>query len=152
MELRPASLDDLDLILHHRRQMFGEMGGEYERRLGDFEQASRLYFESALRDGSYHGLFGAVDGKTVAGGGVVIAAWPGSPLNFDPRRAWILNIYVKPEHRGRGYARALTQALIEWCRSQGFRSIALHASEEGRTLYEKLGFAPTNEMRLNVGS
>jgi len=28
------------------------------------------------------------------------------------------------------------------------RSVNLHASDEGRTLYEKLGFAPTNEMRL----
>jgi GNAT superfamily N-acetyltransferase len=150
MELRPASPADLAIILHHRREMFSEMGGDYQSQLDDFEPASRLYFNSALRDGSYYGVFGEVDGATVAGGGVVIAAWPGSPLNFDPRRAWILNVYVEPEHRGRGYARAVMEALIDWCRGQGFRSVALHASEEGRTLYDKLGFRSTNEMRLKL--
>jgi hypothetical protein len=28
--------------------------------------------------------------------------------------------------------------------------IALHASEVGRPLYEELGFAPSNEMRLKI--
>jgi hypothetical protein len=31
-------------------------------------------------------------------------------------------------------------------------SVNLHASKEGRALYEKLGFEPTNEMRLKLGS
>lgn len=150
MKLRPAGPADLELILRHRRRMFAEMGGEYQRQLDRFEQASRRYFESALRDGSYYGLFGELNGHVVAGGGVVIATWPGSPLNYDARRAWILNIYVEPEHRSRGYARLTMTALIEWCRENGFRAVALHASEEGRSLYEKLGFAPTNEMRLKL--
>lgn len=148
MELRPAGPGDLDIILRHRREMFREMGGDYARGLEAFEPASRSYFECALRDGSYYGVFGEVDGTTVAGGGVVIAPWPGSPLNFDPRRAWILNVYVEPEHRGQGYARAVMASLIEWCRSQGFRCVSLHSSEEGRALYHKLGFRNTNEMRL----
>lgn len=130
--------------------MFSEMGGDYQSQLDAFEAASRHYFESALRDGSYYGLIGADGGNIVAGGGVVVAAWPGSPLNFDARRAWILNIYVEPPHRGRGYARHMMQALTAWCRAEGFRSVALHASEEGRPLYEKLGFRATNEMRLKL--
>jgi hypothetical protein len=42
------------------------------------------------------------------------------------------------------------EAMISWCRGQGFRSVALHASEDGRRLYESLGFEPTNEMRLRL--
>jgi hypothetical protein len=30
--------------------------------------------------------------------------------------------------------------------------IVLHASEEGRRLYERLGFVPTNEMQLRTPS
>ena len=44
----------------------------------------------------------------------------------------------------------MMEALLGWCRGQGFRSVALHASEEGRPLYEKLGFHHTNEMRLKL--
>jgi GNAT superfamily N-acetyltransferase len=150
MQLRPATLDDLSVILRHRREMFREMGGEYERRLGHFDRASQQYSESALQNGSYFGLIGEIDGRAVAGGGVVLAPWPGSPLNFEPRRAWILNIYVEPEHRRQGFARAIIEALIGWCRENGFQSVSLHASEYGRCLYEKLGFRPTNEMRLKL--
>jgi len=143
-----ATPDDLEVILSHRREMFREMGGDYEQKIHVFDKASRIYFDNALRDGSYHGVLCRIDGTVVAGGGVVIAAWPGSPMNFDSRRAWILNIYVEPSHRRQGIARAIMRELVDWCRQNGFQSVALHASEEGRALYEKLGFQSTNEMRL----
>ena len=130
--------------------MFREMGGDYQRQLTAFEQASQQYFQSALQDGSYFGLLGEIDGVVVAGGGIVIAAWPGSPLNVHPRRAWILNIYVEPKYRRQGLARTILEALISWCKGNEFQSVSLHASEYGRSLYEKLGFHPTNEMRLKL--
>jgi len=148
MELRPATLGDIGVVLRHRREMFREMGAEYAEQLNAFENASREYFESALRDHSYFGLVGEMQGTVVAGGGVVIVPWPGSPRNLAPRRAWILNIYVEPEHRRQGLARSILEALIEWCKRNGFQSVALHASEQGRPLYEKLGFRGTSEMRL----
>lgn len=130
--------------------MFREMGGKYRDSLAQFESASRRYFKDGLRDGTYFGLLAELTGAIVGGGGVVIANWPGSPLNFEPKRAWILNIYVEPQHRRQGLARAITEALIDWCRQNDFGSVALHASEYGRGLYEKLGFRPTNEMRLRL--
>ena len=150
MKLRPATVADLHVVLRHRREMFREMGGDYEEKIGLFENASEQYFQAALQDGSYVGLLGEISGSIVAGGGVVIAPWPGSPLNFSPRRAWILNIYVEPGYRRQGLARTMAEALVSWCRENGFQSVALHASEYGRSLYEKLGFRPTNEMRLKL--
>jgi GNAT superfamily N-acetyltransferase len=148
MHLRSATLNDLDVIVRHRREMFREMGGDYQSKLDLFDHASQEYFRSALQDGSYIGLLGEKDGEVIAGGGIIIARWPGSPLNFNPCRAWILNIYVEPKYRRQGFARVITEALIRWCRENGFHSVSLHASEYGRALYEKLGFRPTNEMRL----
>jgi GNAT superfamily N-acetyltransferase len=147
MQFVSATAADLEIILAHRRETFREMGGDYERKLDAFESASRTYFEQALGDGSYHGLLCEIDGRTVAGGGVAIAAWPGSPPNFDARRAWILNIYVDPAYRRRGIAQGIMDAPIAWRRRSGFQSVALHASEEGRSLYEKPGFQSTNEMK-----
>jgi hypothetical protein len=45
-------------------------------------------------------------------------------------------------------ARLLMQTMIAWCREQGYKTVALHTSDEGRPLHESLGFVPTNEMRL----
>jgi hypothetical protein len=41
--------------------------------------------------------------------------------------------------------------ILGWLREQGFRSVSLHASDDGRHLYEELGFKATNEMRLRFG-
>ncbi len=126
------------------------MGGHYAELLDRFELASRSYFQMAFTAGTYYGLLAELRGEVVAGGGVVIVDWPGSPLNFEPRRAWILNVYVEPPERRRGFARLITETLIDWCQRNGFRSVALHASEHGHQLYEKLGFLDTNEMRLSL--
>jgi hypothetical protein len=48
-------------------------------------------------------------------------------------------------------AKRIVQAALEACRSAGLRRVTLHASEEGRPLYEALGFQATNEMRLTLG-
>jgi predicted GNAT family N-acyltransferase len=45
-------------------------------------------------------------------------------------------------------ARALMQIALEWCAANQVDAVILHASAEGRRLYESLGFEPTNEMRL----
>jgi GNAT superfamily N-acetyltransferase len=148
--LRPVTLADIEIILRHRREMFREMGGHYAELLERFELASRSYFQIALTAGGYYGVFAELRGEVVAGGGIVIVDWPGSPLNFEPKRAWILNVYVEPLERRRGLARLIMEALIDWCRSNGFRSVALHASEDGHQVYEKLGFRGTNEMRLSL--
>lgn len=42
------------------------------------------------------------------------------------------------------------QTMIDWCRHEGFTHVSLHASADGRSLYESLGFEPSNEMRLNL--
>ena len=61
----------------------------------------------------------------------------------------VLNLYVERDQRRRGVARELMKAMIVWCRDNGFSSVGLHASDEGRPLYEQLGFKATNEMRLD---
>jgi hypothetical protein len=40
--------------------------------------------------------------------------------------------------------------MIDSCRREGHAVVFLHASDEGRPLYEELGFRATNEMRLRL--
>lgn len=60
----------------------------------------------------------------------------------------MLNVYVEPAWRRRGVAAALMRTLLEVLAERRIRRVVLHASEEGRRLYERLGFVQTNEMRL----
>ena len=127
------------------------MGRQDAAALDQMEAAANEYFSTAIPDGSYRGFMAVTDsGEVVGGAGIVISPWPGSFDQKLPRRAMILNMYVEKPHRRRGIARALMEAMIEWCRQEKFAYVGLHASDEGRPLCERLGFQPTNEMRLGT--
>jgi GNAT superfamily N-acetyltransferase len=128
--------------------MFAEMGVADQAALDAMEAAAVLSIRAGLEDGSYRGWLAEDGGRVVAGGGVVLCNFQPSPSEPRPRRAWILNMYTEPRFRRRGLARQLLERMIAWCREQGFRAVSLHASDDGRPLYEALGFQPTTEMRL----
>jgi GNAT superfamily N-acetyltransferase len=65
-----------------------------------------------------------------------------------PQNGWIIGVYVVPEYRRRGIARALTDAALTWLRGTECVEARLHASPYGRGIYESLGFELTNEMKL----
>jgi GNAT superfamily N-acetyltransferase len=74
---------------------------------------------------------------------------PGSDdLELGPE-AIVLNVYVEPGWRRRGVAEALMRAVLDALKDRCIRRVVLHASADGRRLYERLGFAQTNEMRLS---
>ncbi len=150
MNIRKADAADIDHIIRHRVAMFRDMGYHDQHQLDAMTRASREYFRRAIPAGAYHAWVAEEDGKVIAGGGVVISDWPGHPLDAQPRRAMILNIYTEPGYRRHGYAKQIVQTIVDWCRQQDFGAVALHASKDGRHLYEELGFSPTNEMRLEL--
>ncbi len=54
--------------------------------------------------------------------------------------AWLCDVFVVPEQRGRGHARALLQAVLAHPQLQGLRRFSL-ASTTARGLYAEFGFA-----------
>lgn len=150
MNIRKAAASDIDHVIRHRVAMFRDMGYRDQHQLDSMTRAAREYFNRAMPSGAYHAWVAEEEGKVVGGGGIVISDWPGHPLDPQPRRAMILNIYTEPGYRRHGYAKEMVKTIVEWCRQQGFGAVALHASKDARHLYEELGFTPTNEMRLEL--
>lgn len=151
IKIRRACLADLGHILLHRLAMFEEMGFREAEVLDRVEAISREYFTEALRAGTYlRWIAEDTNGQVIGGGGIVVADWPGFPGENHAKRAWILNMYTEPGARRHGVAKRLMEAMIEWCRSQGYGSVSLHASTAGRPIYESMGFRPTNEMSLKL--
>lgn len=147
--IREATAADLDIVLHHRRSMFVDMGYRDERALQAAMATSKPFFAQRLADGTYRGwLVENSSHQVVAGGGIIIFDYHSSPRDPSPRRPTIVNMYTESAYRRKGLARKLMETMIDWCRREGFGSVVLHASDFGRPLYEQLGFTPTNEMRL----
>ena len=148
MLIREATVADLTTIMRHRRGMFYDMGYCDKAALDAMEAISAPFIKTGLEKGSFRAWLAEVNGAVVAGGAVLIFGHPSAPYDLNLQRAMILNMYTEPEHRHRGFAKAIVETIIEWCRAQGFTSVSLRASDAGRHLYEDLGFTQTNEMRL----
>jgi GNAT superfamily N-acetyltransferase len=73
-----------------------------------------------------------------------------STLLVRPQSGWIIGVYVLPGYRRRGIARELTGAALTWLRATQCSEAKLHASPFGRGIYEAMGFALTNEMKLTL--
>ncbi len=84
--------------------------------------------------------------------------WFGARLNSvtGEREAWVFNLTVLPEHRGRGVAQALMQHAETYAREQGFEVIGLKVAnhnEAARGLYQKLDYEESSIlMRKNLAA
>ena len=147
--IREAAPSEVAVILHHRRSMFRDMNEGTAQELDRMVEVARPWLQQALANGSYRHWLAIDDlGRVAGGGGVLLSPWPANPHDPCIERALILNVYTEAEFRRRGVARQVMAAILNWIKAHGLRGVNLHASAEGRHLYEALGFKPTNEMRL----
>ena len=155
--VRPATADDVSVVARHRAEMFTDMG-KLPRALYDVLVAESMrYLEGAIPIGEYLGWLAAPRDRPqeiIAGAGVQqrhVLPHPlerpsGTMLAFG-RQAIVLNVFTERAWRRHGLARHLMDHVLAWARVAGVDTLVLHASDEGRTLYEELGFVATNEMR-----
>jgi ribosomal protein S18 acetylase RimI-like enzyme len=147
--IRMAALGDAATIVEHRREMFRDMGHRDEAKLAKMSAAFEPWLRRKMESGEYLAWMAVTaDGSIVGGAGLWLMDWPPHVIGSGARRGNILNVYVRPQSRRRGIARALMETALEWTRANGVDCVILHASDAGRALYESLGFAATNEMRL----
>jgi GNAT superfamily N-acetyltransferase len=139
--VRPATLDDVDVLVHHRIAMFTDMGMRLDAT--KVEQAFREWLVPALRSGVYRAWVVESDERIVAGGGITLIPWPPGPWWPGERVAYVYNVYTERTHRRRGLARAVMDAIHAWCSAEGIAAVALNASLEGLPLYESMGYAET---------
>jgi GNAT superfamily N-acetyltransferase len=148
--LRKATLCDIPEILRQRRRMYEDMHYTDADALTEMMRLSADYLAKVMPDGSFHAWLACINDKPVAGGAIIVSPWLAHPYDLECRRATILNVFTDPEHRRRGIARQLMETMIAWCQEQGLARVTLHASDDGRHLYESLGFEPSNEMQLKL--
>jgi len=146
--VRPATAEDIPLVVDFRWRMFRELGWDDESRLEQITPAATEHLRDGFATGGCSGFIAEADGSPV---GSVVVVWqrvPPSPRNVIGLTAYILGMYVRPAYRRRGIARTLMNACIESAEERGAPAVMLHASDLGKPLYEGLAFKPTSEMRL----
>jgi len=99
-----------------------------------------------IEDGRYLGWLVEDAGHIVAGAGMWLMDFPPHWMDAEPVRAYLLNFYVEPGHRGRGLAGELLHMALDEATRRGIQVVSLHASKFGRPIYERNGFEAANEM------
>ena len=146
-----ATVNDIDTLTVSRIEVLRAANLLDENAdMTEVEVESRNYYKKALSDGSHVAVL-VKDGDNIIGAGG-ISYYEVMPTYHNPsgKKAYIMNMYTKPEYRRQGIAYKTLDILVKDARSRGITQISLEATEMGRPLYEKYGFSQmTSEMELS---
>lgn len=145
-QTRQATPEDAPIIARHRHHMFVDAGRADNSALRRVTDLFESWVGPMMREGKYMGWFALLDGQIVGGAGFMVMDWPPHPLDPEPRRGYLLNVYVEPEYRRKRIASNLIELALAEARRRKIRVVSLHATEESRRMYESSGFRRTNEM------
>lgn len=108
--------------------------------------ANRQYYRKHIADGTHIALVAAINGKDVGCGSICLTDELPSPDNPTGHCAYLMNIYVREPYRNRGVAHAIVSALIQTAKVRQCGKIYLETTQEGRPVYESLGFHDLPDM------
>lgn len=152
--LRDARVSDIPTLVRYRVCMFEAMA-ELAGGKADAAVMQRMADDCQVifRRGFGHEHVGWVaesNAQPVAGAMVWLQPWLPHPRYPRAIRPYLHSVFTESEHRGQGLARLLTERAMAWARTQGHAHFILHASEQGRPVYEKLGFDLANEWQIRL--
>jgi predicted GNAT family acetyltransferase len=85
-----------------------------------------------------------------AAGQVRVAPFPIVTQPAYRKTGYIWSVFVEPSARRRGIAAMLVERLVAELSAIGCFRVLLHPSEAAESVYRKLGFQNSNEMRLDL--
>ena len=148
---REIRTSDLDLICHHRYEMFRDMGKPLDK-IEPMIVEFRNWLNPKLHDGSYFGfILEDENGKPAGGIGLHIFDWAPHVLHPEEHlRGYISNVYVEHHCRRQGVASRLMELGEAELKRRGASLIVLHASDAARGIYDKAGWRQSTEMIKHV--
>lgn len=131
---KPAGAADIDLLAEFMREFYEFDGLAFD------DGAARSALRQILSDDAL-GRVWLIQVDKVAVGYVVLTL--GFSLEFHGRDAFVDEIYVRPDARGRGVGRRALEFAEEACRSLGVRALHLEVGRDNtnaQAVYRRLGF------------
>jgi ribosomal protein S18 acetylase RimI-like enzyme len=152
IQIREATSPDNSLIAQHFSQLWRENGVPEDCVKSNWLDLTEQFIENARKELKFKAFIAEVD--RVAAGSISCQLCAGLyPLVLTGNYreyGYIWNVYVEPEYRHQGLATKLTQQACNYLKSIGCTQAILHASPYGKSVYVKLGFVESNEMRLDL--
>ena len=137
MEHRKAGSGDIEsLVILRKKQLIDEGGKETV----SIDEELERFFREGLADGSVVVWVAEDEGEIVSTVGVCCYNYPPTFRNATGKIAYLTNVYTKDEYRNRGIATDLLKHIMDEIKAEKCGITRLHASSQGRRMYEKMGF------------
>lgn len=147
--IRRTEISDIPKLVEMKLKMFEESGHSNLLCDNSYEKICRVYEQLYIEEKACHFVIEEQKSIVACCGGFLNNNIPYCFFKTD-FYGFIGDVYTIPQERGKGYATALTKRTIEWLSEKGAKEIRLLASEQGRSIYEKIGFTSTDEMVLTL--
>lgn len=151
---KKATIQDIDILTETRiivLRAANKLTDDVD--MTEIKNQSYEYYRQALGDDT-HVAYLVLDGEEFVGaGGVSFFGVMPTYHNHTGKKAYIMNMYTKPEYRRQGIAYRTLDLLVSEAKARGITAISLEATKMGRALYETYGFVKMNdEMELQKES
>lgn len=149
VEYRKATIDDIDQLVILRTLMQCEVNNiDPFQDFTDYKLKAHEYFQNNLKNETYISGVAVLDGKIISACGVVFYNKPPSIVSGKSIVGYVTNVFTIPEFRGMGHASQALKILIKEAQVINADKLVLGATEDGKGVYEKLGF--TNPRFVNL--
>ena len=151
LSYKKATLTDLEILTETRIEVLraaNRLSDDVD--MSEVKKQSLEYYQNALRNNT-HLAYLIFDEEIFVGTGG-ISYFQVMPTYHNPtgKKAYIMNMYTKPDYRRQGIAFKTLDLLVADAKTRGINAISLEATDMGRSLYEKYGFRKMNdEMELS---
>lgn len=156
MKIRLATANDIDTLIKVRFDYFLTENWELtpEKKTLIYSQLKQ-YFTSHLNLDFFAAFAEDASGEIASAAFLAISEKPAN-LSFPTgKTGTILNVLTYPQYRRMGFATKVLVLLIKKAKSQNLSFIELSATDQGKPLYEKIGFQQSTashytEMKLKL--
>jgi ribosomal protein S18 acetylase RimI-like enzyme len=150
LKIRVATRRDLPVLVEHRLAMWRDIGGHSESVLARHAPVYRRWLEREWRKGQCVVFLVETPSKEAAASGAVWFMEDHPRPGHSTQSGYLMSIYTAPAFRQRGLASRIVRACVRECKRRRVSRATLHASVRGRSVYAKLGFERSWEMRRRL--
>src|SRR2546425_3068223 len=132
--IRQATLGDLDLLVRHRRGMWNAIAKILKTDLDVADRTYRRWARTQMKSDRFAGFIVDVGGAAVASGCVWFIQVQPRPNWKGTTAAYLLSMFTKEAHRGRGHGARIVREAIRFAKARGIPVMLLHASAFGEPI------------------
>jgi ribosomal protein S18 acetylase RimI-like enzyme len=140
MNIRKATIEDMEILIKLRFDyLLADRGKLTADEVTTIRSQLTTYYAKHINHG-FIALLAEIDNNVVSTAFLAISEKPANPAFITGKTGTLLNVFTYPEYRRMGFATNLICQIIGEAKQLGMSSIDLSATQDGKLIYEKLGF------------